>query len=322
MQVIPPELRAGPFTRARAGQLGVTSRMLQGRRFVRLFHNVWRCAEHEMTESDWIAAVELALPPTAHLTGITRIQQCGLDFGPSRPWHFVVEGDLHLVLPGVFLHRTKRLAPADDVGVTPAAAFVFYCSYARVVDAIKVGDWLLHNGHLTVDEVRNLALAATWRDGTHEAIWILPHLDERSRSLKESETRAVIGFAGLPVPEVNVPMSFHREQVIVDLLLLPWGLVIEYEGLQHQEDRKQYSGDIDRYALLRRNGVPYLQVTNEKLRRPRALVIEIHRELVELGYDGAAPEFGDRWRQLFRPIREAVGSRNEWLRAWGRGAVS
>ena len=41
------------------------------------------------------------------------------------------------------------MPPTDDVGVTLAAAFIFDCAKARVIDAIKVGDWLLHHEHMT-----------------------------------------------------------------------------------------------------------------------------------------------------------------------------
>jgi hypothetical protein len=109
--------------------------------------------------------------------------------------------------------------------------------------------------------------------------------------------------------------------VIGDLLYRPWGLVVEYEGEHHQTERLQYSSDIDRFEVLRRNDVPYLQVTHERLAQPRKLVLAVHRELVSLGYDGSVPVFGERWRSLFRPIREVVGSRDEWLKAFARGAV-
>jgi hypothetical protein len=323
MKSIPGELPDGPFTREQAAECGVTPRMLRGRRFVRVFPRVWRLSEHEMTDDDWVAAAMLALPDRARLTGITRIQRLGLDFGPRFPLHFVIEGDLHIDIDEIFLHRTKMLAPHDELAVSEAAAFIFYCSHARVIDAIKVGDWLLYWGHMTIEEVRALALSALWRDGAHEAIWILEYLDARSRSLKESETRAVVQFAGLPRPEVNVELSLDGGEVavIADLLFRPWGLALEYEGEHHQTDRLQYSSDIDRYAVLRRNEVPYLQVTHERLAQPRKLVLAVHRELVGLGYDGPAPEFGERWRSLFRPIRDVIGSRDEWLKAWSRGAV-
>jgi len=325
MRPLPPDLGPGPFSRSEARALGVTKAMLAGSRFARVFPRVWRLADYTMTDADWVTAARLALPDAARLTGITQIQELGLDFGPRFPLHFVIEGDLHIDLDRIFLHRTKRLAPNDGVAVTAAAAFISYCSHARCIDAIKVGDWLLHHGQMTLGEVRSLALSAPWRDGAHEAIWILDYLDERSWSLKESETRAILEFAGMPRPECNVELELGPAEpvvVIVDLLVRCCGLVIEYEGDHHQSDRLQYSSDIDRYALLRRHDVPYLQVTRERIGQPRRLALTVHRQMVGLGYDGPVPVFGSRWRQLFRRIRECVGSRDEWLKAYGRGAVS
>lgn len=310
MNDLPEELRSGPFTRARAIELGVSPDMFKGSRFVRLYPRVWRLRDHAMSRDDWVLAARLALPTTARLTGISRLQQLGLDFGARTPLHFVCQGPLHLAIDGIFLHRTKRLAPTDDVGVTPAAAYLFYCSHARVIDAIKVGDWLLSRGHMTIDELRALALSALWRDGADEALWILAELDARSRSLKESETRAVLRFAGLPCPEPNARLPLAGDAVALgDLVFRPWNVVVEYEGAHHQEDRAQYSADLDRYALFRAHGVAYVQVTHEKLGRSRTLVGEVFRLLVDQGYDGPAPELGERWRALFRPIRASLGPR-------------
>lgn len=310
MRDIPAELCAGPFNRELAAKAGVSSRMLQGRRFVRVLPGVWRVREHEMTDDDWVLAGSLALPSDAHLTGITRIQRLGLDFGPRLPVRFVVARDLHLAYGEVFLHRTLRLPPTDKDGVRPAAAFIAYCARARVIDAIKVGDWLLRNGHMTLEEVRTLALAELWRTGAHEAIWILDHLDPRSRSIKESETRAVLTFSGLPAPESNALVDLGEAAVAFgDLVYRDWRLVVEYEGSHHQDDRAQYSSDLDRYALFRSHDVAYVQVTHEKLERAKTLVGEVFRALVARGYAGPAPEFKDRWRQLFLPLSVAIGPR-------------
>jgi hypothetical protein len=309
---LPAELLHGPFTRARAAELGVTSRMLQGRRFVRVHHEVWLHRDCLMTTRDRIMAAKLALPADAHLTGITRLQEAGLDFGPKRPLRFVIGRDHHLVLDDVFLHRTKRLPPVDEVGVVVPAAFLAYCARARVIDAIKVGDWLLHGGHMTVADLRTLALSALWRDGAHEAIRVADHLCAGSRSLMESETRAVLAFAGLPVPSVNVAVDVKEEvEVIGDFVYREHGLVVEYEGTHHQEDRAQYVADLERYALMRAAGVPYLQVTKEKLRRPKTLVGEVYRALVARGYPGPPPEFGEDWRPLFLPVSAMVGPRRD-----------
>ncbi|MFC4786021.1 hypothetical protein ACT8ZV_16200 [Nocardioides sp. MAHUQ-72] len=311
MRSVPEALRAGPFTRPEALAAGVTPRMLDGKRFVRIHQKVWRHRDHEMTEADWVEAARLALPDSAYLTGLSRLQQLGLDFGPRRPLHFVVEGDHHLAIDGVFLHRTKQLAPTDEVGVNPAGAFIAYVARARVIDAIKVGDWLLHHGYMTIDDLHTLALSALWRDGAHEAVWILDYLDERSRSLKESEMRAVLEFSDLPAPDVNVPVPVGEDVTVIgDLVYTRWRTVVEYEGAQHQEDREQYVADLGRYALMRGAQVTYVQVTREKLARARTTVGEVFRALVANGYDGPPPVFGEKWRLLFAQVSDAVGPKN------------
>jgi hypothetical protein len=260
-----------------------------------------------MTWEHHIAAAKLALPPDVHLTGITRIQLLGLDHGPALPVRFVMEGDHHAALENVFLHRTKLLPPVDDVGVTVEAAFIAYCSYARVIDAIKVGDWLLHHKFMTARSLIDLALAHQWRWGADEALWVVNHLNGDSRSLKESETRTVLTFAGLPAPEVNKAIQLDEETVAIgDLVYRQWKVVVEYEGAQHQEDRDQYTLDIDRYSLFRAHGQRYVQVTKEKLANPRGVAGAVYRELLRGGYDGPPPTFGDNYRLLFARVTAAV----------------
>ncbi len=243
----------------------------------------------------------------------------GLDYGPILPVRFVLARDHHIDLDGIFLHRTVRMPPTDDAGVTLAAAFIAYCAKTRVIDAIKVGDWLLRNTTLTKRDVRDLALAQIWRDGADEAVWVLDHLNRDARSLAESETRAVLEFAGLPSPEVNRLLELEDGLVVMsDLLYRELGVVVEYEGGQHQEDRGQYVGDIDRYAAYRRHDVRYVQVTKERLRQPKILVAEVYRELLAGGYDGPAPQFGHRWRLLFLSVTTALGPRDHRRRAGRR----
>lgn len=253
-----------------------------------------------MNDLDWIHAAELALPDDAKASQLTRLRMLGLDQGPLHPLHFTVQGELHLALEGIELHRTKLMPPTDKDGVTPAAAFIGYAATARVVDLIKVGDWLLHGEHMSTIDVAELALRDKWRPGARQALWILPYLDGRSRSLKESETRALLIFGGLPWPEVNVDL--YEDGIVlacVDLLFPKWRLVVEYEGRQHAEDHVQFNKDIGRYAWLRGEKWEYVQVTQEKLKRPRAVVLDVYEKLVEHGYDGPAPVFAARWQSLF-----------------------
>lgn len=307
MFAVPQDFRAGPFTRAQALSAGITPRVLEGVQFVRLHPEVYRHRDHQQCFADELRAARLALPEAARTTGITRIQELGLDAGPAAPLHFVVEGDHHMVLPGVFLHRTVLMPPEDGEGVSAEAAFVAYCAEARTIDAIKVGSLLLHVGLMDMPVLQALVLEQPWRRGCAEARWVSEHLDGRCRSLPEAELLALVRFAGLPEPEVNVPLQVGGGRVVIPDLWYPaWRRAVEYEGTQHQEDRGQYTRDIDRYAVFRRVDIGYEQVTKELMRTPRVTVGRIHRLLVDGGYDGPAPEFEGLWTTLFRRLSDVV----------------
>lgn len=307
MHTIPVELLQGPFTREAALGLGLTPRVLEGCRFARIHPRVYRHRDHVLTFDETIQAARLALPPDARTTGITRLQRLGLDHGPRSPVRFVMAGDHHLAIEGIFLHRTVLMPPCDEQDVTPLAAFVSWCSTARVIDAVKVGDWLVHRGHLDLDALRDFLDAQPWRSGAAEAAWVLGLIDGRSRSLPESEVRCLVCFAGLPVPELNIPIDSSEEiPILPDLWYEQWRVAVEYEGGQHQEDRGQYTSDIDRYAVLRRRQVRYVQVTRERLATPRIVVGEIYRELREAGYAGPPPAYGEQWRLLFARLSDVV----------------
>ncbi|RYJ02509.1 MAG: hypothetical protein EON52_19470, partial [Actinomycetales bacterium] len=168
MRIIDEQLRTGPFHREALLTAGYSEKVLRGRRFRRLFPRVWVHVDHEMTEADWIAAARLAMPSDARVTGATRLRQLGIDV-PAERLQFVVGRDLHLDLDGIDLHRTDRLPPCTDEGVSPAAAYVELCRYATVVAAIRVGDELLREEHMTLLELRELVTAEAWREGAAQA---------------------------------------------------------------------------------------------------------------------------------------------------------
>lgn len=302
----PPELPSvlleGPFTTAQARRAGISASMLRGASWCRLFPRVWVHVDHVMTFSDWILAAYLTLPRDARLTSITRIQQLGLDHGPRFPLHFVVARDHHIATEGIMLHRTERMPPADDAAVTPTAAYIAYCAEALVVDAIIVGDWLLREGHMSLEGLLELARHDDWRAGSAQAVWIARYLDARSWSAAESILRAAVIFAGLPRPDLNVAITIRGRVVIADLAWLMWKVIAEYEGGHHQTDRRQYLRDIDRYGLVRTTDLRYVQLTKEQMRNLVAVVMKLYDALVEGGYDGPAPEFGRRFRGLYGRI--------------------
>lgn len=299
---VPDALRNGPFTRADARRAGLTDRQLQSRCWRRVFPGVWVWNEYPMSGPAWRRAAVLALPSDARLTGITRLQELGLDAGPTRPLRFVVARDHHASIDGIVLHRTDRMPPVDDVGVTPSAAFLAVCAVSTVMFAACVGDWMLHHQHLDLGALRELARRERWRAGAGEALWISRHLDGGSRSLPETAWRLRLEFAGLPRPEANVPIRDSSGAVIAvgDLAYPRWDTLAEYEGGHHQSERKQYLTDLARYADLRALGLSYVQLTRETT--PVAGVVAVHRALRTHGYDGPHPSFGARWRLLGRRL--------------------
>src|SRR5262249_7190044 len=160
--------------------------------------------------------------------------------GPRTPLRFVVEGELHLALDDIFLHRTVMLPPTDEVGTTPAAAYIAWCHQATTIEAIAVGDWLVHRGHIDGDELRAIAVTQGWRDGAHETAWVLDHLSGDARSIPESKARSMVMFAGLPCPVPNASVELGGTVVHADLWFPTYRCAVEYEGRQHQTDRAQY----------------------------------------------------------------------------------
>lgn len=221
-----------------------------------------------------------------------------------------MEGDLHLVLDGVFLHRTVKMPPHDDDGATVEAAFIAFCADARLIDATRVGCFLLHQGWLDGRLLQDLLVEDPWRRGVPETAYVLPLLDDRPRSLPEGELLAYVVFAGLPVPEVNETITLaDGTELAPDQWFEDYEVAVEYEGGQHQDDRGQYVADIDRYAAYRRNRVDYEQVTKELMRSPKATVRRVHAALVAKGYEGPVPDFEDAWPLLFRRLEDLVRRR-------------
>ena len=129
-----------------------------------------------------------------------------------------------------------------------------------------------------------------------ETSYVLPSLDGRCRSMPEAELLAYVVFAGLPGPggQRDGRCRATATELTPDLWFADYELAVEYEGSQHQEDRRQYNADIDRYAAYRRNDVAYELVTKERLRTPRA------------GRCGASTP---RWSSGVTPVRRRTSGR-------------
>lgn len=304
---MPEEFRHRPFHRAEALAAGISRSVIQGPQFRRVHESVYCHVAHQPSFTDRLEAARLTLPPDALTTGITRRQEMGIDFGPRAPLHFVIQGDRHLAIDGIFLHRTVKLPLNDGRSAPDEAAFVAYCAEARLIDAIKVGCELLRLARLDLGLLDEMLAEERWRRGARETAYVLPLLSGRCRSMPEAELLAYVVCSGLGHPEVNPSVELAAGVVVTpDLWFVLFLLAVEYEGSQHQEDRDQYNADIDRYATYRRHGVAYELVTKERMRTPKTLMRALHVALVGRGYDGPPPDFGPAWEALFSPVNRLV----------------
>ncbi|MFT4188721.1 MAG: hypothetical protein QM621_09090 [Aeromicrobium sp.] len=296
---VPDHLAHRAFHRREALDAGLTDRMLEHARFVRVLPCVYRLATTELDRLGWIHAARLALPDDAALSHMSRLAAAGVDVGDDLV-HFTIGRDLHLDHDGVMLHRTVRMPPLDSGGVRLSAAWVQSLSLLPPIRAIAAADRLLATEQCDTRSFAEVAARDPWRPGAAEVERVLPWLDGASASIPESQSRVVVVAAGLEPPEVNAPITDGPDAVAVgDLVFRRWRLVAEYEGRQHAEDVRQFEWDIERYRRLRELGWNYVQITARLLARPRALVTRIYRALLRQGYDGPEPVFGADWHWLF-----------------------
>ena len=297
---LPDNIAGRPFSRSEARDVGLTSRSLDGYRFVRLFPEVYGLRSLVLSQVQWIDAAVLAVPAEAFLSHVTRIQRLDIGIGRPTPFHFTIGKDLHLDIPRIMLHRTKVLPSRDGTSLGVEAAFVGAGCNVNVLQLIMIGDWLLRDGHTSIDALAREVIASRRRPGAAKARRALGFLRTGAESAKESETRAIICAAALPEPELNVKLHDAAGFIgRVDMLFPDWRVIVEYEGRQHADSLHQWNKDLWRYERLERAGYVVIRVTQEMLRRPRELICRIHAILVERCFVGSAPTFGPLWRSLF-----------------------
>ena len=254
----------------------------------------------------------LALPPGGAYDGLRPACSSSASTSAQRwPLHFVVEGDLHLTLDGVFLHRHGQDATSPaTTAVSAEAAFVAFCAEARTDrrDQGRLGACST-GGSSTCEPARRDPDGGEWRRGVPETSYVLPFLDGRCRSMPEAELLAYVVFAGLPMPR-----STRRSTIATASELTPDQWFADYELACRVRGQPAPGGPAAvqrRHRPVRRstagNASPYEQVTKERLRSPKATVRHGARaRSSRCGYDGPPPDFEACGQSLFMPLPDVV----------------
>ncbi|MFT4188040.1 MAG: DUF559 domain-containing protein [Aeromicrobium sp.] len=284
MRSIPEELHGIAFTTQDARALGVSDRMLEGARFVRLHRGVYRTRETAPTLPLRVRAAQLALPLEVAVSHVTNLRLRGFDIGPEEPLHFATNRPVQRVPNGVVLHRYRHELllemRAGVVMTPPARTFVDTATQLDDRRLLRVGDWLVSSGAVSVDDLRSFCLTSHL-DGVRRARRVAPLVRARVASPKESDLRWTLHRAGLPEPEVNVDIHDDHGAWLArgDLVYRQRKVLVEYDGWQHERDARQRQWDYLRREQLEAAGWRVIVVTVEDFQRPHLIAVRIRQAL-------------------------------------------
>lgn len=235
-----------------------------------------------------------ALPADAVFSHATALVLLGVDrpLGLNRP------GDLHVEVPGgtrrprrpgVVGHR--RSATGGPIlrpeGLPVAPPERVWCQLAAELDPdelVVLGDALLRRSRpcssLAALGRAVVRLPEGYR-GARALHAALPRLRARTDSCPETRLRLTIVAAGLPCPEVNVPVR-GPDGVFVALPDLSYPgarIAIEYDGDVHRTDGRTWRRDIARRRALEQLGWRMLTCTADDLRDPRPALLWLRSAL-------------------------------------------
>lgn len=289
--------------------------MLAGSRFRRLFAGVYVCADVPLDLTVWLDAAFLVAPPGSVVTGLTGLRCRGVDIGPRWPLHLAADVDSRVRRARLRVTRVAELPPHTGRLTDAAHCFTTSCAEIDLVDAVAIGDWLLHLGVSRAD--LDAAVAVACGRGVALARRAMTLVRERVESPRETYVRLMLVLAGLPEPTCN-PNLGSRVAFIgrADLAYLAYLLIVEYDGRFHQEDEGNWDDDLDRIDDFADAQWAHIRVTARRLRRPRGTVMRIYRRLVQRGYHGPAPVFTDEWVRLFEDRTAAQRARESLAGTW------
>jgi hypothetical protein len=170
-----------------------------------------------------------------------------------------------------------------------------------LVDLVVVADGMIKEGHTSPERLSEAA--EQWRGkGCRVARRAALLAREGVDSPQETRLRMLLVLAGLPEPRVNLVIrgrdgSWRRRY---DLAYEHLRLIIEYDGRQHAEDKRQWLTDIFRREELDQMHWRLVIITAEGIyREPLRTLERVRDALLECGAVGVRWTFNPEWRLHF-----------------------
>ena len=134
-----------------------------------------------------------------------------------------------------------------------------------VHSAVAQLDALVAATGLKIDDVLCIAKCHPRAPGLRQLENVLELVDPGAQSPRESYLRLLLIEAGFPPPQTQIPV-LGTDGIAVAYIDLGWReymVGVEYEGGQHQTDRRRYVYDIHRLELVEERGWLIIRVVSE-----------------------------------------------------------
>ncbi|MDG4664187.1 hypothetical protein [Mycobacterium sp. 236(2023)] len=195
--------------------------------------------------------------------------------------------------PGGIIARNERIAADEwqDLDglplASPARTAFDLGRYRPDYDAMARLDALMAARPYSIEDVLVLTKRYKGARGVARLKAVLPFVDGGAQSPRESWWRKLVIDSGFPIPQTQIPVVDEHGKHIrtVDFGWDGYQVAFEYDGGQHQSDRKQYL--LDRYAIpaLRRRGWAVSVVVKED--DPIHVIEELKAAMYARGWRGA-----------------------------------
>jgi hypothetical protein len=303
---LPEELRGRPFTVADASLAGVSPRRWRHGSLERLGRSIRK--ESTTAELPLSARVRPFIEvnercAASHLTA-AELLSLPLRLRKENPdMHHIIrpEGEAHLDRPHVIVHRMKlyedEVSMVDGIFVTtPERTWLDMAELLSVDEVVAMGDSCVRvprpelEGRdmplCSIDDLQRMIDRHKGKRGIRKAKEAIKLIRVGSDSPQETLLRLAIVRAGLPEPELNVPIidEAGRRHHEPDLSYRKYRIGIEYEGEHHGEDG-QIVRDIDRSERYAALGWTEVRISKRHmLNDAKPAVTKVRSALVQAGW--------------------------------------